>query len=86
METSDGLGAIQPWLHLFVRFGSFETFISKRNGDLKMLLDHVLTFIIRRLLEGEKEPGVEVYLIFRVVTHRTAELIAKWMSVGFVMV
>ena len=66
----------------FVRFGSFEIFSSRgENEEAKLLMDYCITQLYPHL----GTPSKEVYLqFFDEVCKRTATLVSKWMSVGFV--
>ena len=66
----------------FVRFGSFEIFSSRgENEETKLLMDYCITELYPHL----GTPSKEVYLqFFDEVCKRTATLVSKWMSVGFV--
>jgi uncharacterized protein YdiU (UPF0061 family) len=66
----------------FLRFGNFEIFAARDDlAVLKKLSDYT----IRTYFPELGEPCQEVYAAwFSEVTRRTAELIAKWMGVGFV--
>ncbi|HYQ18465.1 MAG TPA: YdiU family protein [Polyangiaceae bacterium] len=66
----------------FLRFGNFEIFASRDDvTTLRALAD----FTIRSYFPELGPPSVDVYLAwFKEVVRRTAELLAKWMSVGFV--
>jgi serine/tyrosine/threonine adenylyltransferase len=66
----------------FLRFGNFELFASRDDvTTLRALTD----FTIRTYFPELGAPSPEVYVAwFREIVRRTAELMAKWMSVGFV--
>lgn len=66
----------------FLRFGNFEIFASRDDvATLRQLTDYT----IRTYFPELGEPSREVYVEWlKVVARRTAELMAKWMSVGFV--
>jgi uncharacterized protein YdiU (UPF0061 family) len=66
----------------FVRFGNFEIFAARNDVTLlKRYLDTVIATYFPEL--GAPSPTTYVEF-FRAVTERTADLIAGWMSVGFV--
>ncbi len=66
----------------FLRFGNFELFASR---DELSVLRTLADFTIRSYFPGLGEPSRDVYVAwFREIGRRTAELMAKWMSVGFV--
>jgi uncharacterized protein YdiU (UPF0061 family) len=66
----------------FLRFGNFELFASR--GDVA-LLRSLTDFTVRSYFPELGEPSKDVYVAFLAeVARRTAELMAKWMSVGFV--
>ena len=66
----------------FLRFGNFEIFASRDDvAVLKTLAD----FTIRTYFPELGEPSREVYVAWlKEVARRTAEMVARWMSVGFV--
>jgi serine/tyrosine/threonine adenylyltransferase len=66
----------------FLRFGNFEIFASRGDVDtLRALAD----FTIESYFPELGRPSPVVYVAwFTEVVRRTAELVAKWMSVGFV--
>ena len=64
----------------FVRFGSFEHwFYNQKPDELKLLADYVLEKIYPHLLDTANP----YQTLFKEVTHRTAELVAHWQTVGF---
>jgi uncharacterized protein YdiU (UPF0061 family) len=66
----------------FLRFGNFELFASR--GDVETLRK-LADFTIRTYFPELGEPSPAVYVAwFEEVVRRTAELVSKWMSVGFV--
>jgi serine/tyrosine/threonine adenylyltransferase len=66
----------------FLRFGNFELFASR--GDLE-LLRALLDFTIRTYFPELGAPSPAAYVAWlSEVSRRTAELMVKWMSVGFV--
>jgi uncharacterized protein YdiU (UPF0061 family) len=66
----------------FLRFGNFEIFAAR--GELEVL-QRLADFTIRTYFPELGEPSKDVYAAwFSEVTRRTAELVAKWMGVGFV--
>jgi len=66
----------------FLRFGNFEIFASRGDvGVLRTLADFTITSFFPEL--GAPSPAVYVAW-FTEVARRTAELMARWMSVGFV--
>jgi serine/tyrosine/threonine adenylyltransferase len=66
----------------FLRFGNFELFASRQDVNvLRALADFTITTYFPEL----GTPSREVYVAWlREVARRTAELVSKWMSVGFV--
>lgn len=66
----------------FTRFGSFEIFAARQEGEvLKQLADYT----IRTDFPHLGEPSKAVYLQwYEEVVRRTAEMVAHWMRVGFV--
>jgi len=66
----------------FLRFGNFEIFASRDDVSvLKTLAD----FTIRTYFPELGEPSRDVYVAWlKEVARRTAEMVAKWMGVGFV--
>ncbi len=66
----------------FLRFGNFEIFASR--GDVTVLRA-LADFCIRTYFPELGEPGPAVYVAWlKEVARRTAVLMSKWMSVGFV--
>ncbi len=66
----------------FLRFGNFEIFASR--GDVE-LLRALANFTIETYFPELGAPSPAVYVAwFTEVVRRTAELMAKWMSIGFV--
>jgi uncharacterized protein YdiU (UPF0061 family) len=66
----------------FLRFGNFEIFAARDELDV---LRRLTDYTIRTYFPELGEPGEQAYAAwFREVTRRTAELVAKWMGVGFV--
>ena len=66
----------------FLRFGNFELFAAREELDL---LRTLTDFTIRTYFPELGVPSAETYVeLMREVSRRTAELIAHWMSVGFV--
>jgi serine/tyrosine/threonine adenylyltransferase len=66
----------------FLRFGNFEIFASR---DDVTVLRALADFTIRSYFPELGEPARDVYVAwFREIARRTAEMVAKWMSVGFV--
>lgn len=64
----------------FVRFGSFEHwFYNQKPDELKLLADYVLEKIYPHLLDAANP----YQALLKEVTHRTAELVAHWQTVGF---
>ncbi|MBD3671136.1 MAG: YdiU family protein [Gammaproteobacteria bacterium] len=64
----------------FVRFGHFEVFASRgQSSDIKLLADHIIEHHYPDLVQREDKYRA----FFRRVMIRTAELMAKWQSVGF---
>jgi len=83
----------------FFRFGSFEIFKSREASDRvgpsagnlslkKQLLDYVLLYypeILKKYETNEQTNDSSMYKeFFNEIMHRTAQLVAKWQSVGFV--
>jgi uncharacterized protein YdiU (UPF0061 family) len=74
----------------FIRFGSFELFASRGQDDkVKELADFVLSTYYPSLLKTEQSSEQQIsnknpyQLLFEKVVINTAELIAKWQSIGF---
>jgi serine/tyrosine/threonine adenylyltransferase len=66
----------------FLRFGNFELFTSR---DDVALLRTLADFTIRSYFPELGEPSRDVYVAWlKEVARRTAEMVAKWMAVGFV--
>jgi uncharacterized protein YdiU (UPF0061 family) len=66
----------------FLRFGNFEIFASR---DDVTVLRALADFTIRTFFPELGEPSRDVYVAWlKEVAQRTAETVAKWMSVGFV--
>jgi len=66
----------------FLRFGNFEIFASR---DDVSVLRTLADFTIRTYFPALGEPSPEVYVAWlKEVARRTAEMVAGWMSVGFV--
>jgi uncharacterized protein YdiU (UPF0061 family) len=66
----------------FLRFGNFEIFAAR--GELSVL-KQLADYTIRTYFPELGEPSAATYAAFLgEVTRRTAELVAAWMSVGFV--
>ncbi|MFZ6686634.1 protein adenylyltransferase SelO [Undibacterium sp. SXout11W] len=64
----------------FIRFGSFEHwYYNRRHEDLKVLADFVIEFYFPHCREQQNP----YQALLAEVTHRTAELMAHWQSVGF---
>ena len=64
----------------FVRFGSFEHWASHgRNDELRLLADYVIDTFRPECREAANPYGA----LLADVSRRTAELIARWMAVGF---
>ena len=77
VETSAVLTRMAP---CHVRFGSFELFYHRKQYEqVRILADYVLREHFPELLTAEKP---HLSLLSEVV-HRTAELVARWQSVGF---
>jgi uncharacterized protein YdiU (UPF0061 family) len=66
----------------FLRFGNFELLTSRDDvGLLRKLAD----FTVRTYFPELGEPSRDVYVVWlKEVARRTAEMVAKWMAVGFV--
>jgi serine/tyrosine/threonine adenylyltransferase len=66
----------------FLRFGNFEIFASR---DDVTVLRALADFTIRAYFPELGEPSPQVYVEWlKEVARRTAEMVAKWMAVGFV--
>jgi uncharacterized protein YdiU (UPF0061 family) len=66
----------------FLRFGNFEIFASR---DDVTVLRALADFTIRTYFPELGEPSPQVYVEWlKEVARRTAEMVAKWMAVGFV--
>ena len=77
IETAAVVSRIAP---SFIRFGHFEHWYYKQDeGQLKHLADFVLANYFPHLTSKEDR----YYLLLNEIIQRTAELISKWQSVGF---
>ena len=66
----------------FLRFGNFELFASR---DDVAVLRTLADFTIRTYFPELGEPAPDVYVMWlKEVARRTAQMVAQWMSVGFV--
>ena len=66
----------------FLRFGNFELLTSRDDVDL---LRKLADFTVRTYFPELGEPSRDVYVAWlKEVARRTAEMVAKWMAVGFV--
>ncbi len=79
-ETTETSAVLTRMAPSHVRFGSFEVFYHRKQYDqVRILADYVLREHFPELLTAEKP-----YLaLLAEVVHRTAELVARWQSVGF---
>lgn len=69
----------------FVRFGNFEIFMARDDVDtLRTLAQYTIRNHFPHLITGDA-PSIDTYAQwFSEVAHRTAEMVAHWMRVGFV--
>lgn len=87
-ETVETAAIVTRMSPSFVRFGSFEHWSSRRQPDLlKTLADYVIDRFYPECRDAPADPAqaeAAPYLnLLRVVTHRTARLMADWQAVGF---
>lgn len=87
-ETVETAAVVTRMSPSFVRFGSFEHWSSRRQPDeLKTLADYVIDRFYpdcRETAAGESPSDTLPYVnLLRVVTRRTALLMADWQAVGF---
>ena len=79
-ETVETAAVVMRMAPSFVRFGSFEHWLSKnRYDELKILADHV----IDHFYPDARDAANPYQALLGAVTERTARLIARWQSVGF---
>ncbi len=79
-ETTETAAVLTRMAPCHVRFGSFEVFFHrKQHEQVRVLADYVLREHFPELLTAEKP---HVSLLSEIV-YRTAELVARWQSVGF---
>lgn len=87
-ETVETAAIVTRMSPSFVRFGSFEHWSSRRQPELlKTLADYVIDRFYPECRDAPADPAqaeAAPYLnLLRVVTHRTARLMADWQAVGF---
>jgi len=87
-ETVETAAIVTRMSPSFVRFGSFEHWSSRRQPDLlKALADYVIDRYYpecRDAADGESSSDTAPYVnLLRMVTRRTALLMADWQAVGF---
>lgn len=79
-ESPETTAVVTRMAPSFVRFGSFEHwFYNHRHEELKILADYVMTQNYPHL-QNDPRP---YQALLKEVTHRTAQLVAQWQSVGF---
>ena len=79
-ETVETAAVVLRTAPTFVRFGSFEHWLSKnRLDELKMLADHV----IDAFYPAARDATNAYQSFLAAVTERTARLMAQWQAVGF---
>ena len=79
-ETVETAAIVMRMAPTFVRFGSFEHWLSINRLDaLKVLADHV----VDAFYPEARDEGNPYLALLRAVTQRTARLIARWQAVGF---
>ncbi|CAJ49887.1 protein adenylyltransferase SelO [Bordetella avium] len=82
-ETRETAAIVTRMSPSFVRFGSFEHWSSRRDGErLRILADYVIDRFYPQCREANGEHG-DVLALLREVSQRTAHLMADWQSVGF---
>jgi uncharacterized protein YdiU (UPF0061 family) len=80
------LGAIASRLSpSFIRFGNFEILSAhKQYAELKKLTDFVIRKFYPEILKESKAEKIQYVEFLKHVSHRTADMVAQWMSLGFV--
>ncbi|KAJ3029158.1 hypothetical protein HDV00_009714 [Rhizophlyctis rosea] len=86
-ETLEPAAIVTRVAPTWIRFGSFELhYYRKQPENVKLLADYVIRHHYPHLLTSSdpSHPHWNIYArFFQAVTHRTAEMIAHWQSVGF---
>jgi uncharacterized protein YdiU (UPF0061 family) len=81
LETAAVVTRVAP---SFIRFGHFEHFAhTDQHAELKTLADYVIDKFYPQCRKSDQWQGNTYVALLAEVTRRTAEMVARWQSVGF---